>query len=562
MQMRLSRKTFAWGLAGVAVVAAVTAGSAPAERAATPAPVTLADALKVSHRLGPVAGGQWIHLSLGLRGRHAAELQRLMDQGRSVDPHALATRYGPNPARLHRVLASLRSAGFSTRWQRGEQIAYANAPARVVERTFRVKLDRYVTPQGRRFYAPRHQPGVPRLLRPLVTAVLGLDDFIQIKMAAIRPGGTTPTDVASFYGIKALHNRGLDGSGQTVAFNEVINPAELAQLKSDLAAYSRRFNLPPADLSMRLPPAGVPIVDKDTSEQNGYLSEAALDVQVVHAIAPKAKLVIYIMPQEISDESIRMEMAMVNANRRGIISDSWGFCESAVPNARVARLLAQPWVRTVALDVSHFVASGDDGAYQCSQAKPPAVWFAPATCAATGVGGTSVFLSRSGDYYREAAWGNPISEAGGGGGISHWFLAPAWQRAPGVKQALARGHCQVPDVSALADSNTGWAILFHGKWTQIGGTSAAAPLWAGMTALFNQHLKSKGLRPVGFANPGLYWIAAHASQFNPRPFHDVTEGTNLLYWAKSGWDFATGLGTPNAPGLLAAWETYRRTAGR
>ena len=83
-----------------------------------------------------------------------------------------------------------------------------------------------------------------------------------------------------------------------------------------------------------------------------------------------------------------------------------------------------------------------------------------------------------------------------------------------------------------------------------------------MTALFNQHLKSKGLRPVGFANPGLYWIAAHQSQFNPRPFHDVTEGTNLLYWAKPGWDFATGLGSPNAPGLLAAWETYRRTAGR
>jgi kumamolisin len=111
-------------------------------------------------------------------------------------------------------------------------------------------------------------------------------------------------------------------------------------------------------------------------------------------------------------------------------------------------------------------------------------------------------------------------------------------------------------VSGLADSNTGWHIVALGDDQQIGGTSAAAPLWAGIAALLNQDLRKKGLKRMGFATPALYWIGARNSQFHA--FHDVTAGDNLLYPAKPGYDVATGWGTPDAAALATAFEAYQK----
>jgi kumamolisin len=116
---------------------------------------------------------------------------------------------------------------------------------------------------------------------------------------------------------------------------------------------------------------------------------------------------------------------------------------------------------------------------------------------------------------------------------------------------------QVPDVAALGDQDTGWNIFHDGVWDVAGGTSAAAPLWAGLTALTDQTLASHGLSPVGFANPILYSFADHP-RLNPAPaFNDVTRGENLYYLATPGWDYATGLGTPNATGIVDDFLKYR-----
>jgi subtilase family serine protease len=120
---------------------------------------------------------------------------------------------------------------------------------------------------------------------------------------------------------------------------------------------------------------------------------------------------------------------------------------------------------------------------------------------------------------------------------------------------------QVPDVSANADPNTGFHIIFGRQAGQAGGTSAATPLWAATVALIDQDLKKQGLRTVGFANPALYWMGANSSKLPAPPFHDVTTGNNLAYDAGPGWDFATGWGSMDASALDKAWILYIKGAG-
>jgi kumamolisin len=209
--------------------------------------------------------------------------------------------------------------------------------------------------------------------------------------------------------------------------------------------------------------------------------------------------------------------------------------------------------------MSHFVASGDSGAFTCGFDQPPAGSVPSTLPTVTAVGGTSVFESKEGLYFKEYAWGSPIDQSGGGGGASRFYPIPDYQK--NVAQSLGNGQRQVPDVAAAGDPSTGFHIFFKGRDGQAGGTSAATPLWAATIALVNQDLKQKGLREVGFANPALYWMGENSSKLNPKPFHDVTAGNILGYGAGSGWDFATGWGSMDAAALAAAWERYIRSGG-
>ena len=190
--------------------------------------------------------------------------------------------------------------------------------------------------------------------------------------------------------------------------------------------------------------------------------------------------------------------------------------------------------------MSHFVASGDSGAYTCGVDQPPAGSFPSTLPTVTAVGGTTVFESQQGTYFKEMAWGGPLDESGGGGGASQFYAAPSYQQS--VLNSSGHGLRQVPDVAADADPSTGFHIVFGGQDGQVGGTSAATPLWAGTIALVNQDLINKGLREVGFANPALYWMGQNASTLPARPFHDVTTGNNLAFDAGSRLGFRHGMG--------------------
>jgi kumamolisin len=325
--------------------------------------------------------------------------------------------------------------------------------------------------------------------------------------------------------------------------------------RTDLDAYASKYGLPPFDVTVRRDPThwGKP----DNAGKPG--GEVTLDLEVAHAIAPRAKLVPYIGSSQADQTAVAFD-ALVSENPGAIISDSIGACEAGL-SPELLKQGAASNDQAVVQGMSHFVAAGDRGAFDCGQNKPPTVDFPSALPNVTSVGGTTLFQTPQGTYQKEAAWGNPISQAGTGGGLSRYFKRPAYQKGPGVDNQYSNGNRQVPDVAAAADQNTGYHIVLGGKDHQIGGTSAAAPLWAAVTALINQDLKKKGLKPVGFANPALYWMAQNPGQLSGSPFHQVTEGNNLAYPAAPGWNYCTGLGSLQADALDNAYEVYQRQGG-
>jgi kumamolisin len=178
------------------------------------------------------------------------------------------------------------------------------------------------------------------------------------------------------------------------------------------------------------------------------------------------------------------------------------------------------------------------------------------------VGGTTVDLAADGKYFKEAAWGEPLETWGSGGGISTIFRQPAYQVAPGLGPNSLGGR-GVPDVSANADILSGWDIFYPGQngsqEGSYGGTSAATPCWAAITALIDEDLAQQGLAKVGFANPALYDFSRDPTGLPATAFHHVTEGSNFHFVATPGWNAATGLGSPDVAHLADDFEWYDRT---
>jgi kumamolisin len=401
---------------------------------------------------------------------------------------------------------------------------------------------------GTTFYASLDQPRIPSQLAAVADKVSGLDNYRRARSHAVPPGGLTGPDLLAYYNIKPLRDAGLDGSGQTILLPEIDDLPNF----NDLNKFATKFGLPPYDSTnltvIRNPDWGTP--DKPQGE-------SVLDLEIIHEIAPKAKLVVYLSAADFGHGDRAFDQ-MVKDHFGSIISESLGSCEADTPSGHRATY-ASIQDRAQALGISHFIASGDNGAYECGQDQPASGSFPSTLPTVTAVGGTTVFESLQGLYYQEYAWGSPIDESGGGGGASHFYALPAYQQ--GISAAAGQGFRQIPDVSAVADPMTGFHIIFQGKDGQAGGTSASTPLWAAVVALINQDLKKKGLKEVGFANPALYWMGDNSSKLTPKPFHDVVAGNNLGYDAGPGWDFATGWGSMDAAALDAAWILYKKSGG-
>jgi kumamolisin len=510
-------------------------------------PVPLATAIKEAVDLGPADSATTVYLSFGLKVRHAAERAALVASGKTVSPDEYAARFELDPPSVLQAVARLRAAGLRASWGSGSSVIAADAPAPLAASLLGIGIDNYRMADGKTFYASLDQPNIPALLSDVADNVSGVDSYRRSRARAVPPGGLTATDVLAFYNIKPLRDAGLDGSGQTIVLPEIDDLPNL----NDLNKFAIKFGLPPFDPVLTIKR------DPNWGTPGKPQGETVLDLEIIHEIAPKAKLVVYLSASDFGHGD-RAFSQMVTDHLGSIISESLGSCEADTPSGH-RDTYATIQDRASALGMSHFVASGDNGAFECGQDQPASGSYPATLPTVTAVGGTTVFESEEGLYYQEHAWGSPIDESGSGGGASLFYALPSYQK--NVSSASGHGNRQVPDVAAVGDPMTGFHIIFNGKDGQAGGTSASTPLWAAVVALINQDLLRKGMKEAGFANPALYWMGDNLSKLSVKPFHDVTAGNNLGYDATPGWDFATGWGSMDAVALDAAWVLYKKSGG-
>lgn len=402
------------------------------------------------------------------------------------------------------------------------------------------------------FYANDHDVSVPGNYLPYIQSI-SLNNYPQtnglgmVMQAGSDFEGYAPSQIEAAYGLTGLASAGLDGSGQTIG---II--ASGGYNAKDIAEFAKQFKLPSPDIE-------VVAVDGADNTTNQDVGEVELDIEVAMSIAPKAKILLYEVPDMNGSNMLDAITAAVSDDRVSSFNISYGICEPDDSSDDMAAV-DQVFQQGVAEGISFYVAAGDDGAYDCGQTDNDytdlTVDFPASDPYVTAVGGTALLVNGNA-YGDEAAWGEPSDPSGGGGGVSQVFQLPKYQADYNVKSVNTQSARQVPDVSANADAYTGYAVYCSDSaggqdcsgWTIIGGTSAAAPVWTGASALINQYLASnfKDKRARLLAPFYLYPIAtAYANgSFKAVPFHDVTKGDNLYYKASKGYDLATGLGTPD-----------------
>src|SRR5215469_8791253 len=533
----------------------------------------------VSHAqsLGAANAQQQLNLSVGLQLRNRQELQGLLSDMYNpqsslyhhfLTPQQFAAEFGPTAGQQQRVIAYLRQQGLGiVHVSSNGLLIDASATVAQAESAFRVTINNYRR-GANVFYANANAPTIPGSLSSIIASIGGLDNSVHMhpllhlagpahgntkpgkgnttRQAHAQPhagpaGGYTPADLNGAYDANPLLQSGVQGNNQTVAVFELDG-----YQSSDITQYLQNYNLGTPSITNVL-------VDGSNGSAGQGAIEVALDIEVVAAMAPHASQIVYEGPnttQGVNDTYNQI----VTDKKAQVATTSWGECEAQSGNAELQTLdniLSQGSAEGIAI----YAASGDSGAYDCNDTNL-AVDSPAGDPNITGVGGTNLQLN-NGAYGSESVWSNPSDTqrspqgAGGGGGISSFFKEPSWQTGPGVQNQYSNGNREVPDVSADADPATGYSVYCtvaasgcsSTGWITVGGTSAAAPLWAGSTALINEYLQNQQKPRMGFANPVLYGLANAQTQFPP--FHDVTSGTNLYYPATSGYDEASGWGSPD-----------------
>jgi hypothetical protein len=358
----------------------------------------------------------------------------------------------------------------------------------------------------------------------------------------------TPAELSKAY---SLSQSSTSGSGTTIAIVDAYNDPNI---QADLATFDATYSLPTANLTVENQngqTTNLPATDA------GWSLEIALDVEMAHAAAPGAKIVLVeANSTSISDLMTAVQTAAKSAN---VVSMSWGGSEFLGEKAYdTPAYFANPNVTFVA-------ASGDDGG--ASGAEFPA-----SSPYVVSVGGTTLSLSSSGGYGSETAWNASGSRrsgySGSAGGVSTVESLPSYQAAA-LGSTYAAGRT-TPDVSLNANPNTGVSVydsvsgLGQTGWFQVGGTSAGTPVWAGLVAAADQARAANHLGPLSSTQTlnllyGLYGTTASPASTYATSFHDVTTGSNFVAAATKGFDMVTGLGSPVGSSVVAAASTFGAT---
>jgi len=489
-------------------------------------------AIHESKRLGPLDRHAKLELSIGLPLRNQDELEAfnaaVSDPAsprfrQYMEAAVFAERFGPLAEDYEKLIAFVEANGLTvTARHSNRMVLGVSGPVAAVEKTLHIRLSAFEHATRGRFMAPESDPWLDTDVE--VLDISGLDNFVLPKpmnvtaqpLAASTPYVTGSGPGSLFIGkdFRAAYAPGvtLTGAGQSIGLIELDG------------FYS-------ADVAANFKAAGLPVVPVQTVLLDGFSGapgsaniEVILDIMMAAYMAPGSSIIVY---EGKNWNNLLNRMATDNTAKQ--LSCSWAFSPI---NATTEQIFKQ----YIAQGQSFLQASGDSGAYKGSIMPPsdnPNV---------TVVGGTSLTTSGPGGaWLSEKAW------SGSGGGASTAYPLPSYQA--GLNMTALGGSAtmrNIPDVALTADIQM-YLIQSNGKAVSVGGTSAAAPLWAGFIALANQQAATAKKSPVGFLNPAIYTIGKGAKFTTD--LHDITVGSTGLN-AGTGFDLATGWGSPTGQKLI------------
>ncbi len=566
----------------------------------------VAPLVKLSRVTGHKSSRGTLRMSVGLALRHQDQLSALLKN--LYDPTSASYRqflsvkqftdqFGPTQDQQQAVIKYLTQQGFTVTGTYPNRLMIDFSGSQLLaEQVFGVTINTYEGPAGQIFFANDRAPTLPAYIASSVTMISGLDDANSLYHAPLvaptaprldpnagncpAPGqgggggggifggsqvAYIPSQFAKAYNYDGLHNAGLQGEGQTVGVFELDGYSA-----SDVQAYAQCFgggNVPIQNV----------ILDGFNGQAGAGAIEVELDMEVIISMAPRlAKLIVYEAPN--TTQGYNDEWARIVSDRTPVVSVSWGDCETNM-GQQESQQENTFFQEAAAQGQTILVASGDSGSESCWQQNynPALVADDPATQPyVTGVGGTNLTLNSDNSRASESVWNGGFFGGAGGGGLSQYWKQPDWQTGPGTNGSFANGMRQTPDVSLDADPATGYPVyctagsscngssgLGGGGWLTVGGTSAAAPMWAAMIALANEQAAKAGKGHLGFLNPLLYKLNSGAHyQTN---FHDIippsdpnTPSSNDelgfnggAYPVTNSFDMATGWGTFDAMKLAA-----------
>jgi len=512
--------------------------------------------MRGAHEIGPANPSEKVEVTIRLRsrvGKKPAVSQDTFSQPPSERKIFTREEYersrGADPVSMELVEAFASEHGLTVVEKSPERrTLILSGTVAQMSNAFGVQLKEYEHPTAGRYRGRTGAIQIPDNLTEHIEGVFGLDNRPQASphFRRRRPHAAatsfTPPQVALLYDFPTA----VDGSGECIGIIELGGGFKPA----DLTKYFNQLNL---SKSPKVTAVSVGHgKNHPTGDPNGPDGEVMLDIEVAGSVAPGAHIVVYFAENTDAGFLNAITTAVHDKKHKpSVLSISWGSAESSWTSQAMTSM-DEAFQAAAAMGVSICVACGDNGSTDGVEDGLNHVDFPASSPYALACGGTLLQASGT-SITKETVW-NELSKNEGatGGGISDFFALPSYQQNADVPPSanpggrVGRG---VPDVSGDADPNSGYQTYVDGTPDVIGGTSAVAPLWAGLIALLNENLN----QPVGYLNPLLYQNVTSAGGF-----HDITSGNNGAYSAKAGWDACTGFGSPIGTAIAAALSPSAR----
>jgi kumamolisin len=516
--------------------------------------------------VGPLPASTPMHVDITFKANQQllAQLdQKNVQSGQSFDLETVANKLGIDDLTYQRIKNFLGVNGVTLKLSKLHTNLTIDAKASTFARLFQTSFVIHKL-KNRTFYAPATSPKLPTFIANIVIAITGLDNYatLQSGHVARRPlsssrhntvdcqplsGTLLPNQVAHAYAYDQLWSQGLRGEGMTVNLIELDG-----FYTSDIQNY---FNCVHFHGNLK-------VVNVNSSPTKVDL-ESTLDIETIAGLAPAINIVDYQGPNSFTEFNDELQQVLNdntrNTNSGSVVSISWGSAEDQLAGNNIAAIDQSIELLTKAEHMTVFADTYDCAAFADETYNHLSVSFPASDPLAAAVGGTVLNVDRAGNRTNEIVWSNSSNrkicnnEWGSGGGLSTIFKRPLWQDGQVVQNKYTNGTRQLPDLSAIASSQ---ALYFQSQWWDAFGTSEATPTWATGMALVNEDL-IKQVHQFFYSPQLFYMVANDSGNLHLHPYYDVTKGNNLYYPATPGWDFASGLGTPNLEDFASAllWAT-------